>query len=500
MSLHKGIATRPRVLAISGSDSSGCAGMQMDVKVCSALGAHALSAVTATTAQSSQTFYSSNKTPNDALHSQLLSTLELSVDAIKIGMLLDTEQINLISETLRSRRSIPIVIDPVMVTTSGKTLWSNEMQDAFSRSLLPLATLITPNIPEAELLSGISIKNKQDIEQAAKIIASLGCAAVLVKGGHFDRQNASYIQDYFYSNTRSFWLSTPLVNQANTRGTGCALSSSIASALASSYSIYDAVVIGKMTIQQGLRQAYALKQGRENQHGPILITHFPNNYEDLPYLSLEAGISTDLPIFPECTKQGSLGLYPVIDRASWLERLLPLGINTAQVRIKDLEGDALKKELCAAIALGKQHQCRLFINDYWELAIELGAYGVHLGQEDLDEADIEAIRGAGLRLGTSTHCHYEVARAHAYRPSYIAIGPVYPTTTKDMPWIPHGLEGFEYWQATLDYPLVAIGGINAERIPAIKQLKASGIAMITAITLAENPEQSTQHFMAMIDD
>ena len=198
-----------------------------------------------------------------------------------------------------------------------------------------------------------------------------------------------------------------------------------------------------------------------------------------------------------------LGLYPVLDRAEWLERLLPLGVTTAQLRIKDLSGDALRQELAAGIAIAKQHNCRLFINDYWQLAIELDAYGVHLGQEDLDpenmaDADINAIRNAGLRLGVSTHCHYEVARALNLAPSYIACGPVYHTTTKDMPWVPHDLAGLRYWLEVLDYPLVAIGGINAERLPKVIETGANGIAMITAITLADNPEQTTSDFIEQI--
>ncbi len=130
--------------------------------------------------------------------------------------------------------------------------------------------------------------------------------------------------------------------------------------------------------------------------------------------------------------------------------------------------------------------------------MELGAYGVHLGQEDLDEADIEAIRDAGLRLGISSHCHYEVARAHSFNPSYIACGPIYHTTTKDMPWTPQGLAGLSYWQDMLDYPLVAIGGINRERMPSVAVTGVSGVAMITAITLADDPEQTCREFHALL--
>jgi len=188
----------------------------------------------------------------------------------------------------------------------------------------------------------------------------------------------------------------------------------------------------------------------------------------------------------------------VVDSADWLARLLPLGVTTAQLRVKELQGEALEQEVARAIELGREHNCRLFINDHWQLAIEHGAYGVHLGQEDIGTADIAAIHAAGLRLGTSTHCHYEVARAHALKPSYVACGPVYETTTKDMPWVPHDIAGLQYWLRVLDYPLVAIGGINAERIAGVAATGVSGVAMITAITLADDPEQTTRDFLERV--
>ena len=171
-----------------------------------------------------------------------------------------------------------------------------------------------------------------------------------------------------------------------------------------------------------------------------------------------------------------------------------------QLRVKDLTGKQLEDEIKRAIELGVQHNCRLFINDYWQLAIKHNAYGVHLGQEDLDDANISEIKKAGLRLGLSTHCHYEVARAHSYKPSYIACGPVYHTTTKDMPWTPHGLVGLSYWRCVLNYPLVAIGGINTERFGPIAATGVDSVAMITAITLAKDPCAVASGYMKKFED
>lgn len=233
-------------------------------------------------------------------------------------------------------------------------------------------------------------------------------------------------------------------------------------------------------------------------YGPINIEHFPDQQVDLP--TLTRCPYSDVNAFPECN-QPVLGLYPVVDSAQWIERLalsVP-ELSTIQLRAKDLPDDQLENEIIEAIRLAKKHQVRLFVNDYWQLAIKHNAYGVHLGQEDLDDADIQAIQKAGLRLGISTHCHYEVARAHAYQPSYIACGPVFHTKTKDMPWVPHGLKGLSYWRKVLRYPLVAIGGINQSRFDSIAATGVDSVAMITAITLADDPIAVTKDFIGRFD-
>ncbi|WP_096085279.1 thiamine phosphate synthase [Agaribacterium haliotis] len=493
-------ASRPAVLCIGGNDSAGMAGLSMDVKVCSALGAHALSVCTANTAQNSTQFSALNPLACETLQSQLDGIQSCEFSTIKLGLVASEEQLDLLKHWLPKQQR-PVIWDPVMAATAGDSFCSASML-AKLKELAHGISLLTPNIPEAEALLEQSITSPGDIEAAAKQLLQLGFQAVLIKGGHRDSiqgQNQSLAQDYFSDGQRSFWLSSEALPGSNTRGSGCAFASAVAAALALQYSLYDAVVIAKMAINQGMLNSYALGA----QRGPLAVKNFPKSQHELPVLSATHPDEL-LPAFPGCTLpdggEAPLGLYPVVDSAAWLERLLPLGITTAQLRVKELEGKALEDEIERAISLGRQYNCRLFINDYWQLAIKHQAYGVHLGQEDLDDADIKAIREAGLRLGTSTHCHYEVARAHHYRPSYVAVGPVYATTTKIMPWIPHGPEGFRYWQQCLNYPLVAIGGINASRIQAMLEAGANGIAMITAITLAESPQNSAKIFKEQIDE
>ena len=161
-----------------------------------------------------------------------------------------------------------------------------------------------------------------------------------------------------------------------------------------------------------------------------------------------------------------LGLYPVVDSVQWIERLLDAGVRTLQLRIKDQRDEEVEADVVAAIALGRRYNARLFINDYWRLAIKHQAYGVHLGQEDLQATDLSAIRAAGLRLGVSTHDDMEIDVALASRPSYIALGHVFPTQTKQMPSAPQGLEQLaRHVERLADYPTVAIGGISLARAP-----------------------------------
>ncbi len=193
-----------------------------------------------------------------------------------------------------------------------------------------------------------------------------------------------------------------------------------------------------------------------------------------------------------------LGLYPVVDSVAWLERLLTTGVKTLQLRIKDKQDDEVEADIVAAIALGRRYDARLFINDYWRLAIKHQAYGVHLGQEDLETTDLEAIRRAGLRLGVSTHDDMEIDVALAARPSYIALGHVFPTQTKQMPSAPQGLEQLaRHIERLGDYPTVAIGGISLERAPAVLATGVGSIAVVSAITQAEDWQAATAQLLQL---
>lgn len=202
------------------------------------------------------------------------------------------------------------------------------------------------------------------------------------------------------------------------------------------------------------------------------------------------------PDFP--TVPFRLGLYPVVDSVAWIERLLKAGVRTIQLRIKDKHDAEVEDDVLAAIQLGRQFRARLFINDYWQLAIKHQAYGVHLGQEDLETTDLEAIRKAGLRLGVSTHDDMEIDVALAVNPSYIALGHVFPTQTKQMPSAPQGLTQLaSHIERLKEYPTVAIGGISIAHAPSVLATGVGSIAVVSAITQAPDWQLATAQLLDM---
>ena len=188
--------------------------------------------------------------------------------------------------------------------------------------------------------------------------------------------------------------------------------------------------------------------------------------------------------------------YAIFDHPDWLERLLPEGIKLVQIRIKDTPADKLRDLLRRSRDLCAEHGAQLIVNDYWQLAIELGCDFIHLGQEDLETADIPAIRRAGIRLGISTHDHPELERALSHDPDYIALGPVWPTILKKMKWEQQGLDRVTEWKRLIgNTPLVAIGGLTPERAVQAFTAGADVASAVTDITLNSNPEARVREWL-----
>lgn len=181
--------------------------------------------------------------------------------------------------------------------------------------------------------------------------------------------------------------------------------------------------------------------------------------------------------------------YPIVPDVAWLERLLPLGPRTVQLRLKDADEAEVARQVRRAVEITRGTPCQLIVNDHWRAAIAEEADFVHLGQEDLAAANLDAIKAAGLRLGISTHDEAELETALAAAPDYVALGPVYETKLKAMRWAPQGLDRVTAWKARIGaLPLVAIGGITPERAPAVLAAGADSVAVITDFVTAPHPE------------
>ena len=190
--------------------------------------------------------------------------------------------------------------------------------------------------------------------------------------------------------------------------------------------------------------------------------------------------------------------YPVVPDLSWIERLVPLGVKTIQLRLKEAEADEIERQIGKALEICREHGATLIVNDYWQQAIELDADFIHLGQEDLATADLAAIKKAGLKLGLSTHSHEELDIALAAGPDYVALGPIWETKLKKMKWQPQGLERLQEWVQKSPVPVVAIGGITLERAPQTYATGAASIAVVTDIITANSPEQRVRDWLAVL--
>lgn len=483
----KEIERRKTVLSVSAHDPLGMAGIAMDQRALQALNVHCASCITANTAQNQSAFMRLNPVTLDTFISQLDALYQQDIfSVIKIGLISDIEQAKaLMNHPIFSAKTI--VLDPVLGASSERTHIKKVNQQRLNALLylLPHVQIFTPNMDEAKAfiaeLDASFIDTDNPLVLAKALQAKTG-SAILLKGGHGENKS----EDIYCDAERHFYLESPEHNHPYSRGTGCAMASLIAGAVALGHSIADAVVIAKMKMTTAWQSPFSI-----DEHTGSL--GFIQAAEDLPSLYVHKS-ETGLNFLP-CANE--LGVYPIVDRAQWLARLLPLGVKVIQLRVKDLSGDELKNEILQSVKIAQQYGCQLFINDYWQLAIECKAYGVHLGQEDIDDADLAAIAQAGLRLGLSSHCYYEVARAKTIAPSYIAFGPVYATQTKDMPWIPEGETGLAYWRQQLpNFPLVAIGGIHNERFEKVKAQNVDSIAMVSAITAQKDAEMACLDYLS----
>lgn len=265
--MHSTAAFRyPRVLSIAGSDSGGGAGIQADLKTIAALGCFGMTAITALTAQNTLGVRSIHPVPLQILADQIDAVVEdIGVDAVKIGMLHSAETVRTVADALRRHRLGPVVLDPVMIATSGAVLIDQQAVDVLVRELFPLVALVTPNLDEASLLVGRPLRSEADMETAARELLGRGARAVLLKGGHLEGDTVSDL--LLAKDQPPLWMRAPRIASPNTHGTGCTLSSAIASHLALGATLPDAVQRAREFVRGALAAGAAVRTGAGS--GPL---------------------------------------------------------------------------------------------------------------------------------------------------------------------------------------------------------------------------------------
>jgi hydroxymethylpyrimidine kinase / phosphomethylpyrimidine kinase / thiamine-phosphate diphosphorylase len=587
----------PIVYTIAGSDSGGGAGIQADLHAIQAFGCHGCSAITCLTAQNSIGVTTIHTPPISFLQEQLhVLHNDLPPISIKIGMLGTPEIAKTVGDFLRTLRQqerdcnensgskVWVVLDPVMISTSGYRLISNDTQQIMIEEIFPYVDIITPNKYEAEaLLGGRLFNSTADIEKGAYDILKLGVSAVLLKGGHttttVEEHDEQYAQDYFLSSAKYFtkssdfepricdsvkgcWMQSQRYNTEHTHGTGCTLSSSIAAALAigeqarrrhrenklqqqqsrvydnddrysyaTSIDLISACCLAKAYVTAGIESGVQLGQGP----GPVRHTTFPMTSQHYP--TIVPSVSTPFvtkrrfPFMKAFQSQQPLvtkniattktkatlldddndddipvlgSIIPIVDTLEWIERLCATKqVSDVQLRIKNVQSMIDVKELVqTAQALCHKANVRLWINDYWDVAIDTGCYGIHVGQEDLfrcvQAGGIDKIHHAGLAFGISTHSFAELSVAIGMKPSYISLGPIYPTGSKNVNFDPQGLSTVTLWRKLIPskIPLIAIGGISSPTLAkSVMEAGADCIAVIGAITQQHDTDRAVEELV-----
>ena len=486
---------RPLVLIAAAVDSGGGAGVTADVLTVHDHGAWGLPLVLAVTSQSLKQV-AGVESVSPAMFDNMLNVALTDwekISAVKVGLMTDKNILDSFLNALETKlKGVNVVWDPVLTATAGR-LDSADLKSNLDR-ILKVTTIFTPNLPEALELAGWDKERlKRDgIFNLARVFIEKGAKNVIIKGGH-SGDDVNTADDAFVSKDLAFIMRLPKVAGDGAHGGGCALSSALAALLAKDYAPHDAAVLAKAYVYQGILEPDL----EDNAYRPPLGHH--GMARDLKYFPqiIEEGFPLKADKFKPCPQR--LGLYPVVDSVEWIELMLAMGVRTIQLRIKDKQDPELFNKIKRAVFLGKTYKARVFIDDHYDLAIEAGAYGVHLGMEDLREANLDKIAKSGLHLGVSTHGMYEALKALQLNPSYIALGHIFPTQSKVMPSKPQGIEKLTQEVNLLNdvAPTVAIGGIKLNNLDGVLASNVGSVALITGITKAEDPIATLQEWLTL---
>lgn len=512
----------PVLWAIAGTDSGGGAGLAADQRAADACGVHLAPVVAAVTAQNTRAVQRIDVQPLASLGAQMAALADdLPPRVIKTGLLGHADTVIAVArqvDALRERGPVALVVDPVLRASTGAGFADEATLQAYREWLLPRATVLTPNRHEAaQLLGRPDPLDTGTLPAMAEALRALGVESVCITGG--DSPETGLCHDWLATPEARGWLTAPRVATAHTHGTGCTFASGLASALARGFCAADAAVLAKMLTTDALRRARPIGTGagagpvRPDARFVLDPTLLPVLWDEsrppsrtaLGLPPLEAGVTAHAVSWPVPGASHAPGLYAIVDSSQRAHAVLQAAMAmapdgtapTVQLRIKALPGQALDDgawhatlalEIRAAQAAADAAGAALYINDHWQLALRLGASGLHLGQSDLlalsaeDRHLLRQAQADGVRLGLSSHSLWELARAAGWRPSYIACGPVWPTSTKDMPWHPQGLGNLAWWVRMAPAPVVAIGGIlSGAQMQAAAATGAAGACVVRGL-------------------
>ena len=484
-------------LTIAGSDPSGGAGMQADLKTFSALGVYGATAITAVTVQNTQSVKYVHTLPPQVVYDQIVGVMEdLCVDAVKIGMVNDADTLDAIVRALSERKPKFLVVDPVMVSTSGCALMQPDALVIMKERLLPMADLVTPNLPEAWTLAGTDTL----VDEAAQKILELGVKALLIKGGHAEGKTKT---DYLYINNgggvKRVEFTSETVETKNTHGTGCTLSSAIAAFAARGCGLEDAVRKAKDYLTGALKAGADVVVGKG--HGPVCHFFKP--------ASGQADKQTDcLQVVTDCNPSNLVCLSTRLSSAVNLQFIthftekysyadsamiaLEGGCRWIQLRMKDADEAEIERVARLVLPECRRRGAVFVIDDHVDLALRVGVDGVHLGKNDMPVSEARRLAGADFVIGGTANTFEDVQKLAAQGADYIGCGPFRFTTTKKKLAPMLGIEGYKRILSQMKgcgitLPLVAIGGITCGDIPQLMAAGVSGIALSGSVLRAENP-------------
>lgn len=489
----------PRVMLISGSDSGGGAGLQADIKTCIACGAFPTNAVSAITVQNSHGVSHIHTVPGGVLRDQMRAIQDdIGSSCIKIGMLGSIENVKMVSEELRRmKHRPPIILDPVLVSSSGSALAEQGLAAALKEHLFPLATIITPNISEAsELLEDMMINDIDSMRLAAKKLYKLGPKFVLVKGGHCMDSNLN-ATDILFNGTDFVDFSKAFLDGTNNHGTGCALSSAIASYISKGETVIDSVACAKDFVWRSMEQSSGICLGSGDQKAMNLAYH-ADDWKNVRSISRVPN-SIDVSLYAVSSPLTTSQEKSDDEILETIREVVRGGATVIQIRDKVSEGGHLTRIVSKLVRFCRPQGVKVIVNDRVDVCIASDACGVHVGQGDIPAAVVRRMIGPDKILGVSCKTVELALKAEMDGADYVGCGAVFDTPTKQSSKR-IGIEGVKVIRDKVSIPVVAIGGLDETNIQeTIIGSNCHGVAVVRAIFDAEDVQRSTETLRYLTD-